>query len=215
MMSGSDALAIITRGRGPLVVDDLQSNANYQRHRTEWLAQGQQVKSDRRVRLGASFSLLFENRLTVWLQIQEELRWVARPHVSQLTELLDRYNPLINEPETLCASLFLDTSDQERLERFTSGYTITRLSLRLNLRGALMEASPIDPREPCIDAVNYVRFRRIRGSFTDAETLYWCDPECHEATLPTHLRRALKCDFVQASFSSRRTAHAGMGWAQR
>lgn len=118
---------------------------------------------------------------------------------------------MLNERETLCATRLLDTRDQERLERFTSIDTITRLSLRLNVYGVWVEASPNNPREPCVEGVNCVGFRRTRGSFTDAETLYWCDPECHEATLPTHLRRAPKRDFVQVSCASRRAAHVGMG----
>jgi len=206
-MSGRDALASITRGRGLIEREDLLSNADYQVHRTEWLAEGRKAKAQRRVRLGDSFSLLFENRLTVWLQIQEELRWMARPESPQLIELLNRYNPLISEPDAVCASLFLDTSDEAQLSLYTSGYTVARLNLRMNLHGALREASLIGDTEVCVDAVNYLRFRRTRQSFTDLEMLYWCDPDCHEVPLPSHVSRALRDDLAQASSSGRSRAH--------
>ena len=207
-MSGRDALASITRGRGPIERKDVLSNADYQVHRTEWLAEGRKAKSQRRVRLGESFSLLFENRLTVWLQIQEELRWVARPRSPQVTELLNRYNPLISEPDAVCASLFLDASDEAQLSLYTSGYTVARLNLRMNLHGALREAALIGDTEVRVDAVNYLRFRRTRQSFTDLERLYWCDPECREAPLPSHVSKALRDDLAQASFSIGPCEHA-------
>ena len=101
--------------------------------------------------------------MSVWLQIQEELRWIESPTPAQVEELLGRYNPLIARPGQLCASLFLDSSDPVALTRYALGFTASRLNLRLLLHGRLMAARSLERQAAGLDAVTYLRLRACVG----------------------------------------------------
>ena len=57
-----------------LSVYDVMSNEDYETERAQLLRLATQHRSQRRLRLSPSLSLIFESRFTAWLQIQEELR---------------------------------------------------------------------------------------------------------------------------------------------
>ena len=193
----------LIHGRGPLEARDLASNSLYQTHRTTWLAVGRRAKAIRRLRLGDHFSILFENRMSAWLQIQEELRWIASPTPAHIDALLGRYNPLIAQKGELCASLFLDSADPEVLRRFTHDFNLSRLNLRLVMQGRLFSARPVASDDPVVDAVTYVRFVPVRRAHAEAEALYWCEPEFREHTLNDLPRRALTADLQGRAFDPR------------
>jgi len=60
------------------------------------------------VRLDDNLSIVFENRLTAWLQAQEELRWLAQPSLRDIDDILERANQLVAEPGHLTATIFVD-----------------------------------------------------------------------------------------------------------
>lgn len=201
MVNEPDRWVRMIHGRGPLESRDLVSNAHYQQKRSKWLAIGRAEKLARRIRLGDHLSLLFENRMSVWLQIQEELRWIESPTPAQVEELLGRYNPLIARPGQLCASLFLDSSDPVALTRYALGFTASRLNLRLLLHGRLMAARSLERQASGLDAVTYLRFVSVRRAHSDRDALYWTDPTCREVCLPESLRSALKADLQGRSLA--------------
>lgn len=70
------------------------------------------IEKYRKVRLGTSISLVFENRQTLWFRVQEIFRLtkIADPKVMQ--NELNVYNRLIPEANTLQAAFLLDPQNQ-------------------------------------------------------------------------------------------------------
>lgn len=94
-----------------LSVYDVMSNEDYETERAQLLRLATQHRSQRRLRLSPSLSLIFENRFTAWLQIQEELRWLTRPSDEDLVGVLTRCNLVVSAPDQLKATLFVDGGD--------------------------------------------------------------------------------------------------------
>jgi len=65
-------------------------------------------KQHRRVIVGDQMSLLFENRETVLLQIQEMIRTERIVHDAKIQDEIDAYNALIPGPGELSATLFIE-----------------------------------------------------------------------------------------------------------
>jgi len=65
-------------------------------------------KQHRRVIVGDQMSLLFENRETVLLQIQEMIRTERIVHDAKIQDEIDAYNALIPAPGELSATLFIE-----------------------------------------------------------------------------------------------------------
>lgn len=70
------------------------------------------IEKYRKVRLGTSISLVFENRQTLWFRVQEIFRLtkIADPKVMQ--NELNVYNRLIPETNSLQAAFLIDPEDQ-------------------------------------------------------------------------------------------------------
>ena len=70
------------------------------------------IEKYRKVRLGTSISLVFENRQTLWFRVQEIFRLtkIADPKVMQ--NELNVYNRLIPEANTLQAAFLIDPQNQ-------------------------------------------------------------------------------------------------------
>jgi hypothetical protein len=66
------------------------------------------LKEDRRVAVGESLSLLFENRETVLFQVQEMVRTERIVEDARIQDELDAYNPLLPGPGELSATLFIE-----------------------------------------------------------------------------------------------------------
>ena len=152
-------LSRVTAGEGPLSPDSLCSHRVYEQHRSGLIEVVGRWKKDRRVLLGEAFTLLFENRLTVWLQIQEELHMGGARRSDEVERLLSQYNPLIPDAGELRASLFLDCADREKLLGYLSEYPLASLGMELHLDGTVFEAQPLEVSEQYLDAVTYVKFR--------------------------------------------------------
>ena len=86
----------------------------YERERAEFRAAVMEVKRRRRLSFGTIITLMFENRDTMRLQIQEMTRVEKLVTDEDIQVELDTYNPMIPEPGQLCATVFLElTSDDQ------------------------------------------------------------------------------------------------------
>lgn len=89
---------------GPLFEKDLLDNVTFMQNRDVFIADLREIKKNRRIPLGPDISFYFENKKTIWFQIQEMLR-IEQGGDSQRQEELDAYNPLI-------ARVYLDGSKE-------------------------------------------------------------------------------------------------------
>jgi hypothetical protein len=99
----------------PIGLDDI---LGYDRYGAERVAIRQRIiehKRARRVAVGERLSFLFEDRATVWYQIQEML-WVE--HITDLDAIraeLETYNPLLPGPREFSTTLLIEIEDQGRI----------------------------------------------------------------------------------------------------
>ena len=103
---------------GPIRPAELLTREQYESIRPELLAVGLEHKKQRRARLNESLTLLLESRLTIWLQIHEELRWLAKPSKSQTAEILKTNNLIAPYAENLTGTVFTDGSDSKIVHKY-------------------------------------------------------------------------------------------------
>lgn len=115
MLSLTKLIEKIYTAAGRVTVEDLLSRSDYQKLRQDLLRLVLQHKRKRRVRLDDNLSIVFENRLTAWLQAQEELRWLSRPDPRDIDDILERANQLVAEPGHLTATIFVDGAHRPSL----------------------------------------------------------------------------------------------------
>ena len=98
-----------------LTLTDIADLRAYEREREGFRAHIIDLKRRRRVSVGPFVTFVFENQDTVRFQIQEMAR-VERLITDEAIETeLRIYNPLIPEPGTLAATLFLELTTDEEL----------------------------------------------------------------------------------------------------
>jgi hypothetical protein len=98
-----------------LKLEDILDLRAYERIREESRATSIETKRKRRIGLGTVVTVMFENRQTMWYQIQEMIRSEKSMHDEQVMEELHAYNPLIPEPGQLSATLFIELTSEEQM----------------------------------------------------------------------------------------------------
>jgi hypothetical protein len=154
-----------TPSRRKLTLDDIADLRAYERERPEFRARVMETKRRRRIEIGTFVTLMFENRDTMRLQVQEMARVEKTITDEGIQEELDAYNPLIPEPGQLCATLFIElTSDDSMQEWLPKLVGIERsVVLRLvdgsEIRGQLEAAHESQlTRADVTAAVHYLHF---------------------------------------------------------
>lgn len=98
-----------------LTLDDIADQRAYERERDAFLADVIALKKRRRVHVGPFVTLVFENRDTIRFQIQEMARAEHIATDEGIQAELDVYNPLIPEPGSLSATLFIELTNKDEL----------------------------------------------------------------------------------------------------
>jgi len=96
---------------------DLYSLEQYAEQRAAFRARLLAHKQHRKVHIGPSATLYFEDRLTIQYQIQEMLRVERIFEAAGIEEELAAYNPLIPDGSNLKATFMLEEPDVERRRR--------------------------------------------------------------------------------------------------
>ena len=95
---------------------DLWPNPVYEKAREEVRARIIRLKAPRRLALGDSATILFENRETLKYQIQELLRAESITSPAGIQEQLDVYNGLLPGEGELSATLMIDVTEEARIQ---------------------------------------------------------------------------------------------------
>ena len=98
-----------------LTIDDIADLRAYEREREDFRQQIIVLKKRRRVPVGPFVTVLFENRATVRFQVQEMARVEKIISDEGIQTELDIYNPLIPEPGTLAATMFIELTNKDEL----------------------------------------------------------------------------------------------------
>lgn len=101
-----------------LQLEDITDLRAYEREREAFRDDIIQLKKRRRCGVGPFVTLLFENRETVRFQIQEMARAERIITDEGIQAELDIYNPLIPAAGQLCATLFLELTNDAQLREW-------------------------------------------------------------------------------------------------
>ncbi len=148
--------------------------------RTEVIA----LKRARRVQVGRYLSFVFENRATVWFQIQEMVRAERIVDDAKVAEEVAVYNDLLPKPDELAATMMIEIAEpaeiQPVLDRLLGIDTrdYVRLEVGRHAVVGLFEAGRSDEERGKISAVHFVRFPlppEARRAFLGAEAVLVLD----------------------------------------
>lgn len=151
-----------------LSLDDIADARAYEREREEFRSRVIELKKKRRVSVGPVVTLVFENRDTIRFQVQEMARAERLLSDEAIEVELDTYNPLIPGPGELSASLYIELTSRQEMEKWLPGLVgIERcVTLEVGPPGAVevvrcqvdeQHASHLT-REEVTAAVHFVRF---------------------------------------------------------
>ncbi|MGH9302133.1 MAG: DUF3501 family protein [Acidimicrobiales bacterium] len=101
-----------------LVLADIEDHRHYERHREEFKHQVIELKRRRRVGLGPVVSLLFESWDTILFQVQEMARAERILSDDGIQAELDIYNPLIPQKGQLSATLFVELTSTDEMQKW-------------------------------------------------------------------------------------------------
>ena len=101
-----------------LALDDIADLRAYERERDDFRQEVIALKKRRRIHVGPHITLLFENRQTIRFQIQEMARAEKILSDEGIQTELDIYNPLIPEPGSLAATMFIELTTDEQLREW-------------------------------------------------------------------------------------------------
>jgi hypothetical protein len=146
----------------PLNASDLSNLHEYELERPAFRREVIDLKSRRRVALGPLMTLVFENRDTVRFQVQEMLRAERIVQPEKVRHELDVYNELLPGPGEIAATLFIEITEQARVQEVLDGFVGLdepgKLVVRVGAKAYPALFAPGQSREDRISAVHYIRF---------------------------------------------------------
>jgi hypothetical protein len=104
-----------------LTRDDLYSLERYAEARPDFRAAVLEHKKNRKVHIGPSATLYFEDRQTIQYQIQEMLRVERIFEADGIEEELAAYNPLIPDGSNWKATFMIEEADVEQRRKLLAG----------------------------------------------------------------------------------------------
>lgn len=157
-----------------LTFDDLLPLDEFATRRREFFeAHGRYLDRYRRVRIGSSLQLLFENRQTLWFRLQDVLRVARLSEPARVQQELDLYNRLLPGRNRLQAALLLKVDDARMSEELAAWQGLRGDELCLHLGDARYPANLLTcrPEDRCIGTAHWVQFvldergRQLLGEF--------------------------------------------------
>jgi hypothetical protein len=146
----------------PLTASDLSNLHEYELQRADFRRRVIDRKSRRRVALGPLMTLVFENRDTVRFQVQEMLRAERIVQPEKVQHELDVYNELLPGSGEIAATLFIEITEQARVQEVLDGFIGLdepgKLVVRVRAKAYPALFAPGQAREDRISAVHYIRF---------------------------------------------------------
>ena len=136
------------------------------------------LKAERRVAVGRYLSFVFENRETVWFQIQEMIRAERLVDETKIAEEIAVYNSLLPRPGELAATMFIEIEDPERIKPVLDALLgidtrdYVRLQVGSDIVVGTFESGHSDEELGKLSAVHFVRFAlppEVRRRFADSE----------------------------------------------
>jgi hypothetical protein len=189
-----------------LTAADILPLQDYVRRRKEERARVLDLKRRRRVEVGPVATFYFENRDTMWLQVQEML-YIEKAGPEQIPDELAAYNPLIPNGSELVATIMFEIDDPIRRKNFLARLGGVENTIFMEFADEIVVAAPeqdVDrtTAEGKASSVQFVHFPFMRGQiekFRNAGTRavlgFKHASYAHMAVMPEEVRAALAEDF--------------------
>jgi hypothetical protein len=146
----------------PLTKADLLSYEDYESSRDAFRTRIIAMKQRRRLSVGDKITLVFENRDTIQFQIQEMIRAERIVDPGKVQDELDVYNALLPAKGELSATLFIEITESDQIERDLDAFQgIDRGQTVALLAGASAVYGNFEgghSKEDKISAVHFVKF---------------------------------------------------------
>jgi hypothetical protein len=191
----------------PIAPDEILNLYEYEKVREARRQAVIALKAERRVPVGRYLSFVFENRETVWYQIQEMIRAERIVDEAKIAEEVAVYNALLPRPGELAATMFIEIEDagcikpvlDDLLGIDTRDYV--RLEIGPHVVVGAFESGHSDEELGKLSAVHFVRFAvppAARRTFADTDVALVVDHpnERARASLTAATRRRLAEDLV-------------------
>lgn len=148
-----------------LAPSDMLSLVEYEKVREARRRALIELKKPRRVSVGRYLTFVFENRETVWFQIQEMIRAERIVDDAKIAEEVEVYNSLLPRPGELAATMMIEITDSAQIKPVldkllgidTRDYV--GLTVGPHVSVGTFESGHSDEERGKLSAVHVVRFR--------------------------------------------------------
>ena len=146
-------------GSAPLRLDEVRVGAAYEAMRADERGRVAELMRFRRVRLGESLALVFENRDTIRATLEEALRTERIDDPERVASEIAAFNGVIPAPGELTAALFLEVADPADLNAALLRLEGIERTVYLEIAGTRIRGVPDDVFRPGESALaHYLRF---------------------------------------------------------
>jgi hypothetical protein len=176
---------------------ELLDLATYERMRDDIRRDVIAAKQARRVHVGPHLTFLFENRRTVWYQIQEMLRAERITDEAAIEHELRTYNEILGGPGELGATLLIEIEDPAVRAVKLQAWRDLPAHVYARLEDGRRVRPTFDPRQVGADRLSSVQYLKFPtgGAVPKALGVTWPGEE-HEAALAAEQRAALAADLA-------------------
>ena len=135
--------------------DQLLRHREYAALRSRFVEEVITEKKRRRVIISDNMSGLFENRLTVWFQIQEMIHAEKMEKDEYIDEMLEVYNELMPADNALSMTLFIEIPDQTKLRAFNK--TVVGIENHVHLVFGEHKVTSVEPQDEDASGKDYTQ----------------------------------------------------------
>ena len=186
-----------------LTLKDVRDPRGYAPVRDEERRRVIEIKRARRVSVGPTVTLLFENRETMRFQVEEMCRAEGLDEPAKIQTELDVYNAILPDEGELAATLFIELTSEAQMTRLLDRLVGLQEHVWLVVGGSRIKAT-FDPEQFAEDklaAVQYLKFplddealAALREPGTAVAVAIDHPNYRHQATLDETARRSLAAD---------------------
>jgi hypothetical protein len=148
----------------PVAPEEILNLYEYEKVREERRRRVIEAKAARRVGVGRYLSFVFENRETVWFQIQEMVRAERIVSDARVAEEVEVYNALLPGPGELAATMFIEIGESAQIKPVLDTLMGIDVGEHVHLQvgphriPGRFEAGHSDEEKGKLSAVHFVRF---------------------------------------------------------
>src|SRR5687767_2837834 len=140
---------------------EILSLGDYEQVRPQFRARVMGEKKRRRASLGDHMSVVFENRDTVLLQVQEMLRTERITGAEAIAHELETYNELVPGENELSMTLFIEIADRDTREKMLTDGAGMEEHVALEVDGERCTAKPLARDGATPDRTTAVQYYRV------------------------------------------------------